>query len=223
MPPKEQELIHLLSPVFVLHVALLLRLSLLDRHLPSSVSSLKFSPICRQLIEQFQTRLAATVLLPSSAFSLLKIADLFDGRLLAFTLEEIGKSSTSKIIFDSTTMEIVNRSLAVLQIPSNEHLLKDVVQKLIRSKQITFVSSSAKQVEPIKEQQLVRISSPFIDAVVNPILSPAIESTLKFIDPKDQQSSRYEGKYHWHVYKPVSIIFCLWPALSFVLGRWWNQ
>jgi hypothetical protein len=149
--------------------------------------------------------LASTVTLPSSTFSSLKIADLFDGRLLAFTLEQLGQSSKSTISFDSTTMEIVNRSLTVLQIPSSEHVMVDAVQKLIKSKDIEFVppSSSAKRSQPTEEWPLMRISSPFIDAVVKPILSPAVESTLRFSDPSDQQSSRYQGKHHWHVYKPV--------------------
>lgn len=157
------------------------------------------------MIEEFQTGLASTVPLPSSTFSSLKIADLFDGRLFAFTLEQLGQPSKSKVNFDSTTREIVHRSLAVLQIPSSDHLMEDVVQELIKSKDITFVSSSASadKSEPIEEWPLMRISNPFVDAVLKPILSPSVELTLKFIDPSDQKSSRYLSKHHWHVYKPV--------------------
>jgi len=55
---KEKHIVQLLSPLLVLHVALLIRLSLIDRHLPSNFPSIKYSSLFSELIIQFQQRLA---------------------------------------------------------------------------------------------------------------------------------------------------------------------
>jgi hypothetical protein len=42
---NDKPLFQLISPLLILHISLLIRLSLIDRHLPSNFSSIEFSPI----------------------------------------------------------------------------------------------------------------------------------------------------------------------------------
>ena len=185
---KEQDLFNHLSPLLILHVALLIRLSLIDRHLPSNFPSIQFSSKFSELIIQFQQRLSLCLSSYSSSLSWDKIADIFDGRLFAFTLYKLNQSS-SKICFDSNTTDIVKSCLNVLKFSTNENLFHDIIQQLIQSKHVIISSSSSKKESGlIKQQKITRISNLFIDTYLELILS-----RFEFINPEDHHSTRYEG------------------------------
>ncbi|CAF4706532.1 unnamed protein product [Rotaria sp. Silwood1] len=117
---NKQNLFNLLSPLLILHVALLIRLSLIDRHLPSNFPSITF------------------------------------------------------------------------------------IQQLIQSKHIIVTSSTLdKQLIPFEKQKITKISNSFIDIYLKPILSAKNQWTFDFVTPDNTSLARYEGKYHWHVYKEV--------------------
>ncbi|CAF1084617.1 unnamed protein product [Adineta steineri] len=200
---KEKDLFNLLSPLLLLHVALLIRLSLVDRHLPTDLPSVEFSPIFSQLIIQFQQNLAMSISSCSSSFlSWSKIVDLFDGRLFAFTLYQLNQSS--KMNFDSNTIDIVNDCLSFLKHPTDEYIFHNIIQQLIQSKHIIFSSVlSQEKLVVIKKQKITKISNTFIDIYLKPILSTIDGMTFDFINPNESHLARYEGKYHWHVYKEV--------------------
>ncbi len=203
-------------------MALLIRLSLADRHLPSSFSSIAFSPVFSKLIVQFQQRLAFCLLSYPSTLSWTKIVDIFDGRLFAFTLYRLSQSS-SEIYFDSNTTDVVEKCLALLKLSTNEDIFRDIVQQLIQSKHIIFSSSSPKtRPAVVKQMQITRISNSFIDTYLGSILSRNDELTLNFVSPDNTRLARYKGrivnlldikiyflffigKHHWHVYKEVHI------------------
>jgi hypothetical protein len=145
---KEQNLTQLLCPLLVLHVALLIRLSLTDRHLSLSFPLVTFSPAFSQLIVQFQQRLSRDVSSHHSSLSWSKVGDLFDGRLFAFTLHQF---SSSNIRLDSTTFEIIKQSLSILKIPSTDTLFENIIKKLIQSDDISFGSSLSRQISTTTE------------------------------------------------------------------------
>jgi hypothetical protein len=190
---KEKEMFKLLSPLLVLHVALLIRLSLIDRHLPSNFPTVKFSPMLSKLIVQFQQNLALCLSSYSSSLSWSKIVDIFDGRLFAFTLYQLNQSS-SKIYFDSNTIDIVKESLTLLKLSNSEDIFCNIIEQLIQSKHIIYTSTSSEK-EPVlvKRQKISRISNPFIDTFLKPILSTNNELTFDFVNPEDSHLSRYEG------------------------------
>jgi hypothetical protein len=186
-------LFHSVSPLLVLHVALLIRLSLVDRHLPSNFPSVQFSLRFTELITQFQQCLASCVSSYSSSLSWCKIVDIFDGRLFAFTLYQLNQSS--KIYFDSNTVDIVNQCLNFLKLSTEENVFRDIVKQLVQSKHVTFSSSSStEQSMVIKQQKITRISNSFIDTYLEPILSSNDKLTFEFINPEDNHSARYEGR-----------------------------
>jgi hypothetical protein len=194
---KEKDLFNLLSPVFVLHVALLIRLSLADRHLPLVFPSITFSSMFSELIVQFQNRLASNLTTYSSSLSWTKIADLFDGRLFAFTIYHIHQSSSS-IRLDSTTLDIVKQSLIVLNRQPSENIFGDVIKQMIETKDIIFPSSSTEEQytmvnEERKRQKIARISNAFIDTYLQPILPSNKELSFDLVDPDDTLTVRYEG------------------------------
>ncbi|CAF4396193.1 unnamed protein product, partial [Rotaria sordida] len=76
---NSKSLFNSISQLLVLHVALLIRLSLIDRHLPSKFPSITFSSIFSQLINQFQECLTSCICSYSSLLSYSKIVDIFDG------------------------------------------------------------------------------------------------------------------------------------------------
>ncbi len=193
---NQQYLVSLLSPLLILHVALLIRLSLADRHLPLNFPSVTYSPIFSQLIIQFQQQLALHLTSSSSSLSWSKIADLFDGRFFTFTLYQIQQSSTVRL--DSKTNEIIKQSLHLLNIPSSENIFQDLVNQLIQSNDLSFSSSSPKTQLPVMEQQrnrkqVIRISNPFIDAYLNPILPSKGPLPFKLVEPDDSQIIRCKG------------------------------
>jgi hypothetical protein len=206
---QEQQLVQRLSPLLILHVALLIRLSLLDRHLPSSFPSVAYSPIFSQLIAQFQQRLASNLSAYSSSRSWSKIADLFDGRLFTFTLEQIHQSLNIRL--DSKTYESVQQALNLLKIPVNENIFQDIVKQLIQSNDIIF--SSEKQATTIIQQQnrqkIIRISNPFVDIYMKPILSRNDAVTFDLINPDVSQIIQHKGKFFF--YRPIiRIIYILY-------------
>jgi hypothetical protein len=190
---EEKDMFKLLSPLLVLHVALLIRLSLVDRHLPSNFPSIKFSPMFSKLIVQFQQRLGLCLSSYSSSLSWSKIVDIFDGRLFAFTLYQLNQSS-SKIYFDSNTIDIVKECLTLLRLPNNKDIFCDIVKQLIQLEHIIFSSSSSEQ-EPVlvKQQKIIKISNPFIDTFLKPILATNDEPTFNFVSSEDSHLARYEG------------------------------
>jgi hypothetical protein len=207
-------LLNLLSPLLVLHVSLLIRLSLIDRHLPLIFSSVKFSTKFSELIIQFQQRLTLCLSSYSSSLSWSKVADLFDGRLFAFTLYRLNQSS-SKMCFDSETYDIVKECLTFLKLPSSEKIFPDILKELIKSNNIIFSSSSPKkQSILIKQQKLTRISNPFVDTYLKPILSLNNELTFDFVNPDDSPSNRYEGRFACHRSSEVDIYFILYRKIS---------
>ncbi|CAF0733868.1 unnamed protein product [Adineta steineri] len=199
----EEELLKYLSPLLLLHIALLIRLSLIDRQIPSDFPSITFSTIFSQLITQFQQQLALSVSACSSVRSWSKITDLFDGRFFAFTLYQLNQSS-SKISFDSDTMNIIIDCLSFLKFSVDKNIFYETIEKLIQSKHLIFSSSFSTETDVgSKSQEIARISNRFIDTYLQPIISNPEKLTFNFVDPKNVQLARYEGKYHWHVYKEV--------------------
>ena len=193
---QEQHLIELLNPLLVLHVALLIHLSLSDRHLLASLPSITFSPIFSQLIIQFQHHLSSCL---SSSFpsslSCSKIADIFDGRLFAFTLYQIYQSS-SHIRLDSKTSDIVQQSLTLLNIPSTDNMFQNIVKHLIESNNIT-PSSLDKEIvsnnQSPQRHKIISISNSFIDTYLKRILSSNFVQTIDMIEPNDKQLAKYKG------------------------------
>ncbi|CAF1367167.1 unnamed protein product [Adineta steineri] len=198
---KEQNRSESLWPLFVLHVALLIRLSLADRHLLLSPSSIKFGPTFIQLVAKFQQQLSSNLSLCSSDLSWSKVADLFDGRLFAVTLEQIHQS-VSNIHFDSETFEIVQKCLDILQIPWNENLFQNLVHRMIETNDISFSLIVCEQ-QRQTYQQIAKISNDFIDTYLKPIYSLRDRGTFELVEPNNIQVPRYEGRHHWHVYKEV--------------------
>ncbi|CAF0753138.1 unnamed protein product [Rotaria sordida] len=204
---KDQELVQLLCPLFILHVALLIRLSLLDRHLPSSFPSITFSPMLSQMIAQFQQYLSSNLSSQVSSLSWSKVADLFDGHLFAFTLYRLS-SSSSNIRFDSKTYEIVRESLSILNIPFSDDLFQNVVNQMIQLNVVDFSRSTFEQSSIIVKRiethrKITKISNRFINTLLQPIFSSNNTSTFEWVTPNDIPATRYEGRHHWHVYKEV--------------------
>ncbi|CAF3580025.1 unnamed protein product [Rotaria sp. Silwood1] len=107
---NSESLFNIISQLLVLHVALLIRLSLIDCHLLSKFPSITFNSIFSQLTNQFQEHLTSCLYLYSSLLLYSKVVDIFDGRLFAFTLYQL-KQSSSKMKFDSNTMNIVKKKV----------------------------------------------------------------------------------------------------------------
>ncbi|CAF1179344.1 unnamed protein product [Adineta steineri] len=198
---KEQNRSESLWPLFVLHMALLIRLSLADRHLLLSPSSIKFGPTFIQLVAKFQQQLSSNILLCSSDLSWLKVADLFDGRLFAVTLEQIHRS-VSSIHFDSDTLETVQKCLDILKIPWNENLFQNLIHRMVETGDISFSSVVCEQQRQTC-QQIAKISNDFIDTYLKPIYSLRNQGIFELVEPNNIQVPRYEGRHHWHVYKEV--------------------
>ncbi|CAF3527387.1 unnamed protein product [Rotaria sordida] len=201
-----ERFVQFFSPLLILHVALLIRLSLIDRHLPSSIPSIIYSSTFSQYIIQFQQRLSSNLFASNvSSLSYSKIADLFDGRLFTFTLYQIYQSS--KISLDSKTYVIVKQSLDLLNIPSNENIFQDIVKELIHSNDIFFSSLLSTNQSTIIQQQnrqkIVRISNPFVDAYLKPIFSSNDTLTFDMIRPDDNYIIQYKDKHYWQTYKEV--------------------
>lgn len=182
-------------------MALLTRLALVDRHLPLSFPSVTFSSLFSELIIEFQRELALNLSVPCSSLSWSKVIDLFDGRLFAFTLHQIHQSLSSNIRFDSITSSIIKQSLNILNIPFIDNFFHDMLQQIIESKDIIFVSSPSNQQTSIlikqtqKQQRITKISNPFIDKYLHPILSSEDQLQIKWINPNESQAVHYEGKY----------------------------
>jgi hypothetical protein len=194
---KEQDLVQLISPLLILHVALLIRLSLLDRHIPSSFPSITFSPILSHMITQFQQCLSSNLCSQVSSLSWSKVADLFDGRLFAFTLYQL--SSSLNIRLDSNTYEIVSKSLSILKMSFSDDLFQNIVNQMI---QLNFIDISRSElneespliVEPIEtHRKITKISNPFIDTLLQPILPPNNALTFEWETANDIEATPYEG------------------------------
>ena len=189
---NEKPLFTRLTPLLVLHVALLMRLSLIDRHLSPL---LEFSPMLTSVLGRFLRQLALTVSVPGSSLGHSRIADLFDGHLFAFIVCQINEGPPN-VKFDSTTMDIVQHALAFLNLPTHEGVFQDIVIQLVKSKDLIF-SSSKNRREPSVSTSLpiTRISNPFIDTYLKPLLSSARPGlTLDFIDPDKIDSIQYKGR-----------------------------
>ncbi|CAF4371712.1 unnamed protein product [Rotaria sordida] len=118
---------------------------------------------------------------------------MFDGRLFAFTIYQI-KQSSSKMRFDSNTMNIVKQCLTLLKFSINENIFYNIVEELIQSKHIIFATSTSdRQLVPSEKQKIVKISNSFIDNYLKPILSTNNQWTFDFINPDESSSARYEG------------------------------
>ena len=146
-----------------------------------------------ELISQFQQNLAFCLSSCSSSLCYSKIADSFDGRLFAFTIYQLSQSS-SKIKFDSNTIDIITPCLTLLKLPTNENLFHDVVQQLIQSKHI--IISSATFEKPLtldNKQNITKISNRFLDIYLKSILSMNTQETFTFVNPKERHSTRYDG------------------------------
>ncbi|CAF1144509.1 unnamed protein product [Rotaria sordida] len=188
---NEQELVQILCPLLTLHVALLMRLSLLDRHLPSSFSSIIFSPKLSQMIAQFQENLSLSVSSEVLSLSWSKVADLFDGRLFAFTLYQL---SSSNIRFDSTTYDIVRQSLSILNLPFSDDLFQNVIKRMIQLDLVDFSKESSVIIEQTAtHRKVAKISNQFTDALLQPILLSNKTPTFEWVTPNEIQTIRYEG------------------------------
>ena len=194
---KDDALVKLLSPLLVLHVALLIRISLADRHLTSCLPPVECSPAFTQCLRRFQQRLASNISSCSSSLSWSKIADLFDGRLFNFTLHQIHQSQ-SNIQLDSQTRTMVERSLTVLNQPTGESLFRDKVNQMVQSKDITFSTATTESQAAVSKKRptIVKISNPFVDTYLKPILtSKTVSSTFDLVDPNEKQLAQYKSKW----------------------------
>ena len=220
---KDDALVKLLGPLLVLHVALLIRISLTDRHLTSCLPPMECSPAFTQCLRSFQQRLASNVSSCSSSLSWLKIADLFDGRLFSFTLHHIHQSQ-SNIQLDSQTRTMVERSLTATKQPTGENLFRDIVNQMVQSKDIAFSTATPATPAAVSQKRpnIVKISNPFVDTYLKPILtSKTVSSTFDLVDPNEKQLAQYKSKLIvlrrrvntiavpldksiWHDYKEVS-------------------
>jgi len=205
--PEMQNRVKHFSSLLILHVALLTRLSLIDRHLPLDFPSVEFSSLFSEFIIEFQRELAWNLSSSCSMFSWEKVVDIFDGRLFAFTLNQIYRPSfSSNIRFDSMTLNIIKESLNILNIPFEENLYDNVVKQLIASEDITFSSCPMQQPPTLlrQKQNITKISNTFIDTYLQPILSSNdVQSRIQWISPDESHGIQYEGKHHWHRYMEV--------------------
>ena len=180
-----------LTPLLVLHVALLMRLSLIDRHL---APLLEFSPMLTSVLGRFLQQLAQTASVRGTSLGYSRIADLFDGQLFAFTLWQINERSPN-VKFDSATMDIVQRALAFLNVPTHAGVFDDIVMQMVKSKDLIFSSSKDRREPPVPTSRpITHISNPFIDTYLKPLVSSARPGlTLEFIDPDKINSIQYKG------------------------------
>ena len=146
-----------------------------------------------ELIGLFQQNLAFCLSSCSSSLSYSKIADSFDGRLFAFAIYQLSQSS-SKIRFDSNTIDITTPCLILLKLPTNENLFHDVVKQLIQSKHIIISSVTfEKHLTIDSKQKITKISNRFLDIYLKPILSTNTSETFTFVNPEESYSIRYDG------------------------------
>ncbi|CAF0862885.1 unnamed protein product [Adineta ricciae] len=199
---NEKPFLSSLNPLLILHVALLIRLSLIDRHLPLSVPSIETHTSFSQSICQFQQRLALNLSARTSKCSQSKIADLFDGRLFIFTLYQIHQSATVRL--DSRTNQILQRSLEILHIPFSETLLQDTVNQLVQSNYISFCVQpiNGEHTKTSVKQTVLQISNPFVDAYLKPLFA-LNGNTVAFdlIPAEDRHILQCRGKHSWETYK----------------------
>jgi hypothetical protein len=192
----DQLLMSCLGSLLVLHIALLVRLSIMDRRVPSVGSSFTLSPQLNQQLAQFQQILGKhLVSYTSSTLSWSKIADLFDGRLFMFTIQWIHQS-TSTIRIDSQTNHIVQRCLSNLNLDYHETYFVDIVKQLIQSNHIVFSTMTNKQsmVNNAQRQQVIRISNPLTNVYLKSILPSSKRSThYDMIDPNEKHCISYPG------------------------------
>lgn len=190
---ESTNLISSLTPLLLLHVALLIRLSLTDRHLPTDWSRITFSALFSELIDQFLQELAQTVSSCLSRRSWSKVTDLFDGRLFAFTLQQLHQNS-SKTFFDAHTMHIVKDCLSAFKLSTDKSSLHDAVTQLHQLKHIEFSSLSPRRTVAMKGRQPVtKINNVFIDSYLQPILTTTDEMLFDFVDPENMPLTRYQG------------------------------
>ncbi|UJR27241.1 hypothetical protein I4U23_008536 [Adineta vaga] len=197
---NSKSFLQLLNPLFILHLALLIRLSIVDRHLPSVIPSIQIHSTFSQFIDQFQQRLSLNLSTCSSTFSWSKIADLFDGRLFTFTLYQIAQSSTLRL--DSRTNHILKQCLEILNIQFHDNMFKDIVDQLVQSNHISFSENSSENKINVRRQKVIRISNPFVDTYLKPILSSNNNtSTFDFIEPDLSELIPSSQKPIWRIYK----------------------
>ena len=204
-----------------------MRLSLVDRHLSSGCPPVIYSSAIATLIDRFQHLLALSISSSLSRRSWSKIADLFDGRLFAFTLHQLGRSSSSKLRFDSNTVDVIKECLPLFNLSLDENLFHETVARLVVLEHVTFPSSSSGEMAAAnKRQQITRISNPFVDSYLQPIIAVVYGMPFDFVDPQEIHLARYEGrsfstlllslhplslltgKHHWHVFKEVQARRC---------------
>ncbi|CAF1475790.1 unnamed protein product, partial [Didymodactylos carnosus] len=193
-----------LIPFFCLHISLLLRLSIVDRHL-ISFPTVIFSSTVSKLLSSFQKLLATVVsnlrLSSLTTLSFNKISDMFDGRLFAFTVHSIN-SNNSHFSIDCETSNIFRQSLHLIDesetttaTPPLEKLLNENLKQLILSGDIKC-SSEASSLSTIinlrnSKRKLSKISNPFIDEYLKPILS-ATDANIDFMDTPNSSHTQYE-------------------------------
>ena len=202
---KGQSLVEHLGPLLILHVALLVRLSLLDRHLSNATLSPTLSPALSQLLARFQQQLATNLSECSRSLSWSKVADLFDGRLFVFTLEQIHRSQ-STVRLDSNTSEIVQRCLASLNLPSTDRQFHDALDQLVQANEIQFspVASENQGIQGEQRQKVIQISNPLLDTYLKPILNSNKDArAFDLVSPNGRQRASYQGKHIWQEYKEV--------------------
>jgi hypothetical protein len=93
-------------------------------------------------------------------------------------------------------MDIIQKCLTLLKFPENKNILSYSVEHLIQSEDI-IISSSTTVTDSVvvKKQKITRISNPFIDTILKPILSKNDKLTFEFINPEEANHlSRYEGR-----------------------------
>lgn len=179
-------LIHLF-PLLILHIALLLRLSLIDRHLSEDLINVVFEKPMSDLLQDFQKRMAAAITNSSSTLSWSKIGDSFDGALFGFTLTQLARDD---IHFDSNTINVAHESLHFLGISFTDEIFVSSTNSLISLQAIRIRPETEANAffRCDSQTKVMKISNPLIDTVVQPILSD-----IDLIPPTKISSIRHEG------------------------------
>lgn len=180
------------ASLLILHLALLLRLSLLDRHLPRSIPIWQFSEGFIEQCNRFQTRLAENLTASAlSTFSWSKIADLFDGRLFHLTLDQLHRRQLS-FRLDPLTEELVKDCFLALNLSYEQSLFSTIINRLVESHDLR-VPDQAPTLEnaPLARPQVIRISNPLIDQYLRTIPQP---QEFDWIPPHPQFQNTYPGR-----------------------------
>lgn len=178
-----------LATLFSLHVSLLVRLSITDRHL--STRPTRFEWKFDEELENFEKILAKSIAKVSSKDKTQKIGDIFDRRLFFFTIEQIAEKR-SAFRLDSTTKSFLQR---IFQIEISD--FSPLVDRLIKSQKVQVEQKSN---DENHHSSLIRISNPLIDKFTGIVLN---SNQLEFVEPEENLLSSFSDRQIWNEMKEV--------------------